>query len=86
MHIPNSVKALEISEVTKTEESTNNTDQEQKRFLDLRLCIEIPGEIDKNRLEKALYTEISRTLKGIINRNAEERDNPDPEADNTAQE
>lgn len=65
IYLPDSIKALEISDVHE-ETSSEIKAKPGKRFLDLRLCVEIPGEINKNKLEKVLYREISKTLKNLL--------------------
>ena len=46
--------------------SSNEDDETKKKFLDFRLCIEIPQKIDKKDVEQALCKEISKTLKTLI--------------------
>ena len=64
VEIPSGIRALEM-ENPKNSESTDS-DDETKKFLDLRLCIEIPQKIDKKDVEQALCKEISKTLKSLI--------------------
>jgi adenine-specific DNA methylase len=68
IQIPDNIKALEMGR-TKTVENTekpNNNSEGLKKFLDLRLCIEIPKDIDKTEVEKVLCKEISKTLKSLV--------------------
>ncbi|NQZ58302.1 MAG: hypothetical protein HRT88_12655 [Lentisphaeraceae bacterium] len=73
IHLPSKIKALEISD-SHPRIPTDTPDDMGKRFLDLRLCIEIPNEIDKSKLETVLYKEISRTLKDMIQQENDESD------------
>jgi len=80
VQIPSSVKALEFTEKEETSVvPADSESKDQRRFLDLRLCIEIPGEINKEKLEKVLYTEISKTLKGLIKNDEKEGDDKEQE-------
>ena len=65
VEIPVKVRALPMESPLSS--SKNNKDSENgKKFLDLRLCIEVPGDINKQDVEQALCKEISKTLKTII--------------------
>ena len=71
IHLPSSIKALEISD-SSPDIPADTPMEPGKRFLDLRLCIEIPNEIDKSKLENVLYKEISRTLKDMIQQDSDD--------------
>ena len=62
--IPDEIKALKMQSTTS--ESNEKSDGKEKKFLDLRLCIEIPRKIDKKEVEEVLCKEISKTLKSLI--------------------
>ena len=66
--IPSGIRALEMGPVSSNSTSTDDEDS-NKKFLDLRLCIEIPQKIDKKDVEQALCKEISKTLKTLIKEN-----------------
>ncbi|MCH2204442.1 MAG: hypothetical protein MK132_01020 [Lentisphaerales bacterium] len=67
VEIPSGIRALEMESpsASKDDDSTEG-DYSSKKFLDLRLCIEIPQKIDKKDVEQALCKEISKTLKTLI--------------------
>lgn len=63
IEIPDEVKALEMQSAPM--EELQSSDKKNKKFLDLRLCIEVPEAIDKRNVEEILCKEISKTLKAI---------------------
>ena len=64
IEIPDSIRALEMQKLQKV--NSSETDDDSKKFLDLRLCIEIPSQINKQEVEQVLCKEISKTLKTLI--------------------
>ena len=64
VEIPNEIRALEMQRPAKI--SSDDKSPDSKKFLDLRLCIEIPQQINKKEVEETLCKEISRTLKTLI--------------------
>ena len=59
--IPDEIKALEMI--------TSKKSTDSRKFLDLRLCVEIPESINKKKVENILCEEISKTLKSLIDEN-----------------
>ena len=66
VEIPSVIRALEMDSPSSKDDSLDDDDDSSKKFLDLRLCIEIPQKIDKKDVEQALCKEISKTLKTLI--------------------
>ena len=64
VELPDSIRALEMQKLQKLNSTEN--DDDSKKFLDLRLCIEIPSQINKQEVEQVLCKEISKTLKTLI--------------------
>ena len=64
VNIPDEIRALEMQKPAKY--STEDKSSDAKKFLDLRLCIEIPQQINKKEVEEILCKEISKTLKTLI--------------------
>ena len=64
VELPENIRALEMQKLHKS--GNEDIDEESKKFLDLRLCIEIPSQIDKQEVEQVLCKEISKTLKTLI--------------------
>ncbi|MCM8527839.1 MAG: hypothetical protein NE327_15060 [Lentisphaeraceae bacterium] len=64
VEIPNEIRALEMQRPVKSSGDEKSVDS--KKFLDLRLCIEIPQQINKKEIEETLCKEISKTLKTLI--------------------
>lgn len=64
VEIPDNIRALEMLKPAKADSIDKVSDS--KKFLDLRLCIEIPKQIDKKEVEDLLCKEISKTLKTLI--------------------
>lgn len=64
IEIPDKIRALEM--VRPTSNSPESKSSDSKKFLDLRLCIEIPQQINKKEVEEILCKEISKTLKTLI--------------------
>jgi len=65
VEIPDEIRALEMQkplQSTAGEKLSNDA----KKFLDLRLCIEIPKQVNKKEVEEILCKEISKTLKTLI--------------------
>ena len=64
VEIPNEIRALEMQRSNSNSKEKPSSDS--KKFLDLRLCIEIPQQINKKEVEEILCKEISKTLKTLI--------------------
>ena len=65
VELPDNIRALEMGSKS-SDEASDDKENTTKKFLDLRLCIEIPQKIDKKDVEQALCKEISKTLKTLI--------------------
>jgi hypothetical protein len=65
VEIPSAVRALPMGH-TIQDKALSDNEESTKKFLDLRLCIEVPCAINKQDVEKALCKEISKTLKSLI--------------------
>ncbi|MCM8534450.1 MAG: hypothetical protein NE334_00785 [Lentisphaeraceae bacterium] len=66
VQIPSKVRALEMGAGDTTAKEKTEKSKSSKKFLDLRLCIEVPHEINKSDVEQALCKQISKTLKSLI--------------------
>lgn len=66
VQIPSQVRALEMDSNEASTKETPMKSKSSKKFLDLRLCIEVPNEINKSDVEQALCKQISKTLKSLI--------------------
>ena len=66
VEIPDEVRALEMKS-----QKLDSISEDEKKFLDLRLCIEIPERINKKEVEDVLCKEISKTLKTLMRRDTD---------------
>ena len=64
IEIPDEIRALEMNNPAGGKVKS----EDSKKFLDLRLCIEIPKKINKKEVEEVLCKEISKTLKSLMRR------------------
>lgn len=64
VELPENIRALEMQKLNKP--AKEDMEDDSKKFLDLRLCIEIPSQINKQEVEQVLCKEISKTLKTLI--------------------
>ncbi|MCM8533407.1 MAG: hypothetical protein NE330_19730 [Lentisphaeraceae bacterium] len=66
VQLPSKVRALEMGASESNTKDTPEKSKSSKKFLDLRLCIEVPHAINKSDVEQALCKQISKTLKSLI--------------------